>query len=506
MANTLAAELILDISKFRKAISQAQRSINGAFKGSGGIAAGIVGGAAAITTALVTVISAAAAIAGYRAGKIIAQGVAMAGDLERIQMRFEILTGSREQGNRALADLRADAMRTGIVFEDMSDTVAKFIAFGFNPDEAMKLNKGILDVGGSVGLTTRDMKLLGVALSQVAAKGVANMEELRQQIAEKGIPIFKALEHQLGVTGAELSKMIQNGEVSSMDVMDLFTGVVDGEGFFAKFQGGADRMASTFLGSVARMKAIWNEFLRVFGGPIMDSLKPAMDAALVSMQLLGLQAENWGQAIADGISYLIAGIDVAMSIPWETYASLFRDAFLIAVYEIGNQLMGVIMGAGGALKGLLTGNAGEGFASGYESGSGFFDKDIEALAEGAAEALAPYSKRFQDLADDLMRQQRERSAERNRIASGADFSDASRSGGAAAPAGGFAINGALSQAINVISGRSAFSVMATEAIKSNAQQEKMNKTLDIIEKNTRTKSGPTGNLTVNKVQDYSRFA
>ena len=32
----------------------------------------------------------------------------------------------------------------------------------------MELNKGILDVGGAVGMTNTDMKLLGVALSQVA--------------------------------------------------------------------------------------------------------------------------------------------------------------------------------------------------------------------------------------------------------------------------------------------------------------------------------------------------
>ena len=502
MANSLAAELILDISKFSKAIRRAQGQASGAFKGGGGFAAGITGAAAGITAALVTVVTAAASIAGYQAGKIIAQSVMAAGELERIQMRFEILTGSRGAGNDILAELRADAMRTGVVFETMGNTVAKFIAFGFSPEQAMKLNKGVLDVGGSVGLTTRDMELLGVALSQVAAKGVASMEELRQQIAEKGIPIFKALEQQLGVTGAELNKMIQEGQVSSMDVMDIFTGVVDGEGYFARFQGGADRMASTFLGSIARMKAIWSEFLRILGGPIKDALKPIIDVILVLMQNLVPNAEGWGQAIADAISYLIAGIDMMMSMPWESYAALFKDAFMVAVYEIGNNLIGVIIGAGAALRSIGTGKAAENFKKGYEGGSGFFDADISALNDGE---FARRLREFKGKADDLMRDQRERSDARNERGGGADFSDANRTGGSKG-SGRFSLNGGLSQDLNVLSGRSAYAVIASEAIKANKQQEKTNSLLEEVVKNTKPKAGNLNHLTVNTVQELSRFA
>jgi tape measure domain-containing protein len=606
MANTLAAELILDISKFRRGLQNAQNAVNKSFGGGSaggkvgnGIAAGITGSAAAITGALVAVLAVAAGIAAYRAAKIIAQGIALAGEHEKLQMRFEILTGSRGAGNRALNELREDALKTGVTLEDMADNVGKFMAFGFDPDKAMKLNKGILDVGGSVGLSTRDMKLLGVALSQVAAKGVASMEELRQQIAEKGIPIFKALEQQLGVTGAELSVMIQEGKVGADVVLDMFTQVPDGQGPFARFAGGAEKMGRTLPGIVSRMKTAWTEFLRVLGNPLVDALKPAMEAALKAMEGLVPLGARFGQALADAVSEVTAIGMVLSSLSWEQFGNLFKLAFIIAIKEIANHLIGMLAGVGMALgayfiaagqtlisllailahpafwvgmakefwnmatvfgeqllsvtmkvigwlresaKGIwdaLTGRGGAGieppdmgsfddWLNGQPTKEDLIDAAVEGLAgqiEAATEAFKTgYDKgsntfdsskeqddllgQFKTMADKLKAQQRAATAERNRT--DGEASVFGGSGATASGGGGASLNGVMSQAINVLSGRSAFAVIAESASRTEQTQKQIKegqdkslKVLDTIEKNTRPK-----NLTVNTrtMQDMSRFA
>ncbi len=596
MSNTLAAELILDISKFRRGIRDAQNAVNKAFKGSGmgagagqNLALGIAKSGAMITAALVAVVATAAGIAAYHAGKIIAQGIAMAGEHEKLQMRFEILTGSRGAGNRALNELREDAIRTGITVEDMADNVSKFIAFGFNPDEAMKLNKGILDVGGAVGLSTRDMKLLGVALSQVAAKGTANMEELRQQIAEKGIPIFKALEQQLGVTGAELSQMIQEGKVGADVVLDMFSKVPDGEGPFARFQGGAEKMASTLPGIVSRMKVVWQEFLRVLGNPIIDALKPAMEAALRAMQGILPLAAKWGQWIADAVSNITAIGMVLASISWDQYGYLFQTAFMLAIKGIANFLWAALQGVaagfqaymiegwkamvdmfkiimrpgfwadllfvlinvagefisklfdgvvyiskylGENLGKILTGrdiappelpngeapksdleeliavtvsgvenaleSAREAFEKAYKGSTEPFDTKKE--KDGLGMNLEWMARRFKELSEKLKAEQRAATKERNRTDGEAN---PMMGGGAAGDGnggeGGFGLNGVMSQAINVLSGRSAFAVIAQSAARSEQIQDqtkeeikRQSKVLENIEKNTRpTNMGPT---------------
>lgn len=605
MANTLAAELILDISKFRRSLQSAQGAVNKSFGGGGvggkigsGIASGIAGSGVAITAALVAVIAGAAGLAAYGAAKIIAQGIALAGEQEKLQLRFEILTGSRGAGNRALNELREDALKTGVTLEDMGDNVGKFMAFGFDPDKAMKLNKGILDVGGSVGLSTRDMKLLGVALSQVAAKGVASMEELRQQIAEKGIPIFKALEQQLGVTGAELSVMIQEGKVGADVVLDMFSSVPDGEGPFARFAGGAEKMGSTLPGIVARMKMAWNEFLRVLGNPLVDAVKPAMEAALRAMQGLIPLGERFGQVLADAVSEVTAIGMVLSSLSWEQFGNLFKLAFIIAIKEIANHLIGMLAGIGMALgaylvaagqtlisllailahpafwvgmakefwnmatvfgeqllsvtmkvigwlresaKGIwdaLTGKGGAGieppdmgsfddWLNGQPTKEDLIDAAIEGLAgqiEAASEAFKTgYGKgsgtldtskeqeellgQFKAMADKLKAEQRAATAKRNRTdGDPLPFGGGNASGGG----GGVALNGVMSQAINVLSGRSAFAVIAESASRSEQTQkqikdgqDKTNKVLDTIEKNTRPKTLAVNSRTM---QDMSRFA
>lgn len=311
MANSLTAELNLNIRKFTAKLNRAERQAK-SFGSKGGRSAGkamgkgIRGGVAGAMLSISKTITKSMAAIGLAAGVVFARtiqrAVAEAGQVEAAEMRFNILTSDVEKSNKVLTVLRQTAMRTGITFEAMAGNVGKFMAFGFSPEKAMELNKGILDVGGAVGMTNTDMKLLGVALSQVAAKGVGSMEELRQQIAEKGIPIFKALEEQLGVTGAELNKMIQEGKVSADVVLGLFTDVAKGKGPLKDFAGGADKMATTFQGKVGRMRAHWGEFLKRFGAPIIEALKPVMDDLLVIMKRMIVDADSWGSSIANAIS------------------------------------------------------------------------------------------------------------------------------------------------------------------------------------------------------------
>lgn len=612
MANKLAAELVLEIGKFKKGLRKAQDSVNrfggkggkAGTKLAGGIASGIAKSTAMMTAALAAVLTVAAGIAAFRAGQIIARAIATAAEHEKYQMRFEVLTGSRGAGNRVLQDLREDAMRTGVEVGAMADNVGKFIAFGFSPDRAVQLNKGILDVGRSVGLSTRDMKLLGVALSQVAAKGVANMEELRQQIAEKGIPIFKALEKQLGVTGAELSKMIQEGKVSADDVLNMFTAVPDGEGPFARFAGGAEKMANTFEGRVDRIKRMWEEFLRVMGGPIIDALAPLLAKAVSMMDNMRKHAEKIGTFIADMVTGAIAFARVFMSLDWDGMKDIMVTAFTLGIMKIGNfmwkvfsgvlsgyirffvegiknvltlfgilakptfwsgmlkvlggiavkfgQVLLTILGqaisdvkeAGGTLAQAIIGDTDKAFFdkadSLGETGNGMLSEGADNLGPHIEEMMQRYQDQmgaaakafvegFNEAGDafdtskqedklsgflamvqamyDKMRLEREKlTRDRNRLdGNGADFSDANRKAGKFDS--GFALNSRLSQAMNVIHGRSAYEVIARTAEKQHQEQKKTNDTLKKIESNTKPKRPNAGGLTViGSGQDFSNFA
>ena len=421
MANSLTAELNLNIRKFTAKLNRAERQAKSFGSKSGRSAGkamgkGMRGGVAGAMLSIAKTITKAMAAIGLAAGVVFARtiqkAVTEAGQVEAAEMRFNILTGDVEKSNKVLTVLRQTAMRTGITFEAMAGNVSKFMAFGFSPEKAMELNKGILDVGGAVGMTNTDMKLLGVALSQVAAKGVGSMEELRQQIAEKGIPIFKALEEQLGVTGAELNKMIQEGKVSADVVLGLFTDVAKGKGPLKDFAGGADKMATTFQGKVGRMRAHWSEFLKRFGAPIIEVLKPIMDDLIQVMKGMIANADVWGKRVAavmarledftDPMARMADSLD-GFSKAWDAFVSYAVNSFInslvqgliIAFMAFGKEAAMLIHGVANLIYTVFTADFGNALWKGLSyalSGLGLIMADAALAFVRKVEEVVPMLK------------------------------------------------------------------------------------------------------------------
>lgn len=225
-------------------------------------------------------------------------GAGLAGDIERTGIALEALTGSGDTAKKVLDDMRATWLRTGVAIEQQAPTIQKFLALGFSPGDAVKLQKNILDVAGAVGMTADEANLLGSALAQVKAKGTVAMEELRQQIAEKGVPVFEALADKMGVTQAALIKMVSDGKVPADDLLSIFLNM---EGAFGKFVGGANRMGMSFLGLINRLKGSWNLLLAEFAAPIVDSLKPLMLDALGVIESFKASAREAGKVVGDAL-------------------------------------------------------------------------------------------------------------------------------------------------------------------------------------------------------------
>ena len=203
------------------------------------------------------------------------KSIEVAASLEQLQVQFTSITGSPDDALDMVKHLREESKRTGVEIGAMAVMMRRLLASGMDVTEAKKMTASLLDISGALGLTSEESKLLGVALSQVKAKGIASMEELRQQISEKGVEIFKVLEQKLGKKGKDLFDMIAAGAVGADVVVDAFMNL---EGPLARFRGGSDRMAASFTGSLRRMKAQIIDTFAVFGQPFLAGLSSAMDA------------------------------------------------------------------------------------------------------------------------------------------------------------------------------------------------------------------------------------
>ena len=208
-----------------------------------------------------------AAVAGLSVA--LKKSVEAAMGLENLEVAFTAITGSADQARQLLSEFREESMRTGIAVDTMAGMVRKLMANGMGMAEAQKMTSSLLDVAGTLGMSESEAGLLGTALAQVQAKGVASMEELRQQIAEKGVPIFEVLAQKIGVSTGELIKMVGEGKVGANVVMEAFSNL---EGPLAKFRGGAEKMAQTTGGSFRRLKATMADVFADAGKPLLEGL------------------------------------------------------------------------------------------------------------------------------------------------------------------------------------------------------------------------------------------
>lgn len=307
----------------------AARAIKGVFSG---IASAVPGGGMMGSVAGIAGIAGAVALLFTS----IKSGLGLAGELERTGIALEALTGSGANAKTVLDEMRATWLRTGVTIEDQAGTIQKFLALGFSQGDAMQLQKNILDVAGAVGMTTSEAALLGSALAQVKAKGTVSMEELRQQIAEKGVPVIEALATKLGVAQGALIDMVSEGKVPAQTLIDLFLNM---EGSFGKFIGGANRMGSTFLGMLARLRGAWNLMLADFAAPIADSLKPLIASTMGMVNGFRAQAAAAGKAVAD---VLISAFALVKS--GKTF-DLLRAGFSFAITGAMDLLMRGLRGA-----------------------------------------------------------------------------------------------------------------------------------------------------------------
>tara|TARA_R110000803_G_scaffold209965_3_gene280586 strand:- start:13268 stop:15847 length:2580 start_codon:yes stop_codon:yes gene_type:complete len=273
-------------------------------------ALGMVAGLAPLIAAIAAVATAAiAAVVAFKAMKLalgfLMDGLKTAGQMQKLTISLMSLTGSAEKTNMVLDSLRESAEKTGISIADQAGSIRKFIALGFDPADAVKLQRNILDVAGAVGLTTTEANLLGSALAQVQSKGVVSMEELRQQIAEKGIPVMDELQRKTGKFGQAFFKAVADGQIAASELIDIFLNM---EGGFARFSGGALKMAQSYDGALQRI-SIGLELLKAdVAGPIAVALTPALTKLADFIQSAAPAAKAFGEQIANGVKVVMQTI------------------------------------------------------------------------------------------------------------------------------------------------------------------------------------------------------
>lgn len=178
-------------------------------------------------------------------------------------------------GSAASLDvLRETADRLGLPLRELVDTYPKFATAirlsgqsGAEANQIFKdLSVGLAGVGADAIKTQRVFK----AVEQMFNKGTVTAEELKQQLGDAIPGAVQLFAKSMGTGTAELTKMMEAGQVASSNVGKFAA-------LLAQEMGpAAEAMAKTWIGASNRMANAWAELQMSVSGSFFDAITPSV--------------------------------------------------------------------------------------------------------------------------------------------------------------------------------------------------------------------------------------
>jgi len=167
--------------------------------------------------------------------------------MEQISVSFEVFTGSAETAKEMLGQLKDQAIKSPMQFQDITKGAQTLLGYGLTASQVIPITRMLGDVsGGNADKFSR----LSLAFGQVNAAGRLMGQEARQMI-NAGFNPLQAIADKTGVSMAVLTKRMHDGQISVKDVGDAFIYATSEGG---RFFGMADRQSQTLQGSFNKLQ------------------------------------------------------------------------------------------------------------------------------------------------------------------------------------------------------------------------------------------------------------
>lgn len=216
--------------------------------------------------------------------------------LEAMENRMSAAVGKFTDSAEELKYIREEADRVGVRFTDLATSYSAFAAAttraGISMESTRQIFREISETAVSLKLSPERVKLVFLALEQMASKGVVSMEELRQQLGDSFPAAMEIGAKAMNMGTQEFNKLVASGNLLSADFLPRFSKQVREE------LGGAFDVAKGQLQSnVARMGNAWFDLKQKTG----EAINPIINEQIPSL----IEAMNKIKAHSEDISTVI---------------------------------------------------------------------------------------------------------------------------------------------------------------------------------------------------------
>lgn len=208
---------------------------------------------------------------------------------QKLDAALRYVSGSVSGAAGELEYLRRTSQRLGLDFASASVGYSRFAAAtkesGISGETTRATFEGISKAASHLGLSAEETSGALLALSQMASKGTVSAEELRGQLGERLPGAFAIAAKAMGVTQAELSKMIETGQLATSDFLPKFA---------AALNDSFGQPVDNVVASLNRLSSAWDLWKRELsagsGNGGMNWLTDSLNESSAAMRRLGNEA------------------------------------------------------------------------------------------------------------------------------------------------------------------------------------------------------------------------
>lgn len=169
--------------------------------------------------------------------------------------------------------------------------------YGFTTEEAQRLTRATIDFAAATGAGTGAMESISRAFGKMRSTGKASMESINM-LVDAGVPAMGILADAFNMSGDELTRAFQRGEITADAAIEAITASLEGD-----FGGAAARTTNTLGGLISSLEDMKEIGLRNLFGGVFEAAQPALvSMAGTLMDNVVPALDNVGQLLGNTIA------------------------------------------------------------------------------------------------------------------------------------------------------------------------------------------------------------